>query len=181
MYQIEEKSKNKLLVKGSIIEIVESLADYSASEYKLNYIFKKGTEDVNEFETIPSGTDHLLTISAEDSAQLKTGYNICQIQAISKVDEEEIIPIANLVIEFQPDPRTENDARSFELKIVEKTETAILALADKTMSSISIEGRSYTYNDLDILERRRRYYLDLAGVPSTKQQRKRILVRFTND
>lgn len=181
MYQIEEKSKSKLLIKGTTLEVLESLSDYSALEYKLNYIFKKGTETADEFETIADGSDHLLVISASDSAQLQTGYNICIIQAINLTDPTEIIPVANLVIEFQPDPNTENDARSFELKIIEKTEQAILALSDKTMSSISIEGRSYTYLDLDLLERRRRYYMDLAGLPSTKQQRKRILAQFTNE
>lgn len=181
MFLIEEKSKNKLLVKGTQISITESLADYSAVDYTLQYIFKKGTETADTFDCIPDGTDHLLEITPVQSTLLQTGYNICAMQVVNNSDPTEIIPIASLVIEFQPDPNTDNDARGFYLKVVEKLETAILALADKTMSSISIDGRSYTYKDLAELERSRVYYSEKAGVPSETQGRKRILVQFTNE
>lgn len=181
MFNIELLSKNNQFIKGTQIELTESIADYSASDYTLKYIFKKATEPPNEFDTIPDGTDHLLTITPTESASLATGYNICNIYAINNSDSTEIIPLASLVINVLPDPNTDNDARSFELKVLDKIETAILALADKTMSSISIDGRSYTYKDLAELERNRLHYKSLAGIPGSETQRKRILTQFTNE
>lgn len=183
MFSIEEKSQNKLLIAGTQLEITESLADYSASEYKLNYIFKKSTNPISEFETIADGSDHLLVISAEDSSTEfgAGGYYHCIIQAINLSDATEIIPIASLVVMFVGDASTVNDVRSFELKMVEKLETALLALADKTMSSISIDGRSYTYHDIASLESSRDYYKNKAGIKTETSGRKRILYKFTNE
>lgn len=181
MFKIEEHSRDRKLIKGSVISITETVADYPATTHKLNYIFKKAEESPVNFETTADGSEHLLEISAADSLTISTGYNICNILAVSLTDATEIIPIANLVIEFLPDPNTENDARSFYVKALEKIETAILLLADKTMSSVSIDGRTYTYLDLAQLERMREHYQIKAGVKTETSGRKRILAQFTND
>ena len=181
MFNIEDQSRNKLLLKGALISISESVADYPASTHKLTYTFKKDTNSPASFDTAANGTEHLLELTAVQSLTISTGYNTCSIVAVSLTDATEIIPIANLVVEFLPDLNTENDARSFYVKVLEKLETAILLLADKTMSSISIDGRSYTYNDLGQLERMRDYYSNKAGIKSDQSGRKRILANFTNE
>lgn len=180
MFKIEEHSRDRKLIKGSVISITETIADYPATTHKLKYIFKKSTDAAVEFDTTADGSDHLLEISAANSLTISTGYNICNILAVSLTVATEIIPIANLVVEFQADPNTENDARSFYVKALEKIETAILLLADKTMSSVSIDGRTYTYLDIAQLERMRDYYSIKAGIKTETSGRKRILAQFTN-
>ena len=181
MFEIEDQSRNKLLLKGAEIVIYESASDYPATTHKLTYTLKKATEAAVSFDTVADGTQHLLDLTPVQSLTISTGYNVCSIVAVSLTDATEIIPIANLVVEFLPDPNTENDARSFYVKVLEKLEAAILLLADKTMSSISIDGRSYTYNDLGQLERMRDYYSNKAGIKSEQSGRKRILANFTNE
>lgn len=181
MYDIEDKSRNRLLLKGNIISVTESVPDYPATTHFLKFTFKKGTDAAVDFDTTADGSDHLLEITAVQSLTISTGYNICIIQAISLTEATEIIPVANLVIEFIADPATENDSRSFYLKALEKLETAILLLADKTMSSISIDGRSYSYNQIAELERMRDYYQNKAGIKTETSGRKRILANFTNE
>ena len=181
MFEIEDQSRNRLLLKGTEIVIYQSAEDYPATTHKLTYIFKKATEAAVSFDTTADGSEHLLTLTPVNTLTLSTGYNSCTIVAVSLTDPTEIIPIANLVVEILPDLNTENDGRSFYVKVLEKLETAILLLADKTMSSISIDGRSYTYNDLGQLERMRDYYSNKAGIKSDNSGRKRILAQFTNE
>ena len=181
MFEIEELSRDRKLIKGSLLDIYQAIDDYSPSTYFLRYTFKKATDAAVTFDTTADSGEHLLSLSASETLTISTGYNVCNIQAINTSDATEIIPIANLVIEWLPDPNTENDSRSFYLKVVEELETAILLLADKTMSSISIDGRSYTYNDLSNMERMRDYYQNKAGIKSDNAGRKRILAQFTNE
>lgn len=180
-FQIENKSKAQLLIAGTLWEIEQGAAGFSASTHKLIYTFKKGTAASVEFETEASGTSHLLTIEATDSASFAGGYYNCVIKAASLTDETEVIPLASIIINILPDPATSNDARSFAQKMVDKLETALLALADKTMSSISIEGRSYTYNNIQEMEGMRDYFATKAGIKNELSGRKRILTQFTND
>ena len=183
MFNIEAQSLEKLLIAGTQIEVSETVSDYPATTHKLNYVFKKGTEAYAEFETVADSSDHLLTITPAESAQVfyDGGYYHCIIQAISLTDATEIIPIASVILNWVPDPLTANDSRSFELKIIDKLETAMLALADKTMSSVSIDGRSYSYNQLRELESMRDYYKNKAGIKTETSGRKRILANFTNE
>jgi len=181
LYQIEQDSRDRKIIKGSLIKIYDAVDSFSPSDYSLKYIFKKATTEPVEFDTSAEGGLHLLELSPAESLTVQTGYNVCTILAVSLTDPTEINPIANLVIEFLPDPNTENDARSFALRVVEKLETAILLLADKTMSSISIDGRSYAYKDLAEMERMRDYYSQKAGIKSDTQGRRRILTKFTNE
>lgn len=181
LFNIEAQSLEKLLIAGTLIKVSETVSEYPATTHKLNYIFKKGTSAYLEFDTTADGTDHLLEIEPADSADFESGYYHCIIQAISLTDATEIVPIASLILNFIADPLTANDSRSFELKIIDKLETAMLALADKTMSSVSIDGRSYSYNQLRELESMRDYYKNKAGIKTETSGRKRILANFTNE
>lgn len=181
MFTIEKLSTDGKLIAGTYWEVSQEVAEYPATSYKLQYILRKSTEAAFSAETIPDGELHLLTVDASVTTDLTGGNYHCLIYAISLDNETVIIPVASIVLYIHPDPLTSTDSRSFELKVIDKLETALLALADRTMSSISIDGRSYTYNDMAKMEQMRDYYKQRAGIKTENTGRKRILAKFSNE
>lgn len=171
--EIEKLSKNNQLIAGTRWEITESAVDYSSADYKLTYTFRNSSGVVKSFATTG---DHLLTISAQDTSLLQGGYYTLVVSAVSLTDPTVIYPIKSAVIYVQGDINV-SDSKSFYLKMVEKLETALLALADKTMDSVSIDGYTYNYKDIEKLEKMLDHYRSKAGIQSG---RKRILIQFTN-
>lgn len=176
MFAIEEASIKKQLIAGTRWEITESGVDYSSSEYKLTYTFRNTSGFLKSYSTTG---EHLLSIPAADTSLFAGGYYSVIITAVSLTDSTIIYPVANLVVYIAGDINLK-DSRTFYHQMVEKLETAMLALADKTMDSVSIDGYSYQYRDMARLEQLAEYYRSKAGL-KTAQTSRRILIQFTND
>lgn len=180
MFAIEKASLNKQLIAGTRWEILEPEDVYSASEYKLIYLFRSINDtSPKSFET-SSNNGHLLALTPEQTAQLAGGYYNVNVFAKSLTDNEIIYPYASVVVYVQGDINTSADTRSFYQKMVEKIETVLLSLAEKTMDSVSVEGMTYNYKDIEKLERLADYYRYKAGM-NGNQGGRRILIRFTNE
>lgn len=178
MFEIERLSKNNKLIAGTRWEILEPDGDYPSADYKLQYIFRNSNGVIKEYLSV-SENGHKLVISAEDTALLQGGYYTVLIKAISLTNQNIIHPVYQCIVYVSGDLLTSSDGRSFYLKMVEKLETVLLSLADKTMNSVSIDGVSYNYNDIDKIENLLQYYKYKAGIKDSRLA-KNILITFKN-
>lgn len=169
--------EKQLLVSGADWSWSEGVADYPASLYTLKYILKKSTSNPITLTSAANGELHKFTIDDDDTATYAAGYYSYNAIVVELADTDHIVPIATGVIEIKKDLTTVSDARSFNLQMVDNLRTAILELSTKTMSDVSIEGRNYTYNDIDKLEALLKKYEIRAGL----KKRKRTLLTPTND
>ncbi len=176
MFEIERLSKNNKLIAGTRWEITETDGDYPSAAYKLQYIFKNSSGLIKEYQS-SANNGHKLVISAEDTALLQGGYYTVLIKAISLTDSTLIYPVHQCIVYVNGDLLTSSDGRSFYLKMVEKLETVLLSLADKTMNSVSIDGVNYNYNDIDRIENLLQYYKYKAGIQDGRIA-KNILITF---
>lgn len=169
MLTIEQLSTDKKLLIGSRWEVKQVVADYNPAFYKLQYTFTRKNESKISFYTSASGDAHLLVINSKDTLMFNNGYYSLSIYAVSLVNEDLIYPIAVTAVNVIGD-------QDFCLDMLTKIEKALLQLADKTMGTVSVDGKTYAYKDIGELERLAEYYRDKAGIKSKRA--KRILLRF---
>lgn len=178
MFRIEKLSLDNILLAGTKWEILEPDGDYSSSEYKLLYIFRNSSFIKEYYTTASSG--HLLEIPASETALFPGGYYSVVLKAVSLTDTTIIHPVGQCVVYIRGDILTSSDSRSFYLRMVEKLETALLSLADKTMSSVSIDGVNYNYNDMERIQKLLNYYRYKAGIKEGREARN-ILITFRGE
>ena len=157
----------------------ETLSDYGASEYTLEIILKKADGTPVKITTSADGSDHEVDVAASETALIPAGYYVYSAYVFEIADTANIIQIETGLVEILPDPMQAGDVRTFAIKMVEKLETALYALASNTMASVAIDGRSYTYKDETEMIKRLEYWQSRAGVKGASK-RQRILTQFTN-
>jgi len=169
-----EKQK---LVAGVDWDWEESVADYPASTHSLKYLLKRANEITITLTATADGDAHVFEIDRTLTAAYPKGYYIYQAIVTSLTDAADVHEVGEPgLIQVFPDLTTEPDPRTFPVKMIDAYETALYALAQKTMSSVSIEGHTYTYKDEDKLLERLNYWERKAG----KFKRKRTLIQFQN-
>lgn len=170
----------KSLIAGTKWEWTESITDYGADLYTLLIYLKKTNGTLKTITTTPDGTSHQISEPALTTAAYPFGSYTYHAVVFEIADPGNVISIERGIVEILPDLAIETDPRTFAMKMVDKLQTALLALADKTMSSISIEGRTYTYSNIDQLTNQLTYWESKAGIPGT-EKRQRIKLQFIND
>jgi hypothetical protein len=168
--------EKQILVSGLDWNWSEPVSSYPASTYTLKYILKRTTANPITLTSAADGDNHEFTIDDSDTATYTAGYYSYTAYVVEIADTDHIIPIATGVVEIKKDLSTVSDARTHAMTMVDNLRTTILALSTKTMSDVSIEGRNYTYNDIEKLEKLLTYYERKAGVT----KRKRTLIQFSN-
>lgn len=154
----------------------ESVASYPASTHTLKYVLKKGTDNPIPLTSTADGDAHYFEIDDANTAAYESGYYVFTAYVFEIADTDNLIAIATGVVEIKKDLATVSDARTHALKMVENLRATIISLSTKTMSDVTIEGRSYTYNDIEKLEKLLKYYERQAGL----SKRKRTLIQFSN-
>lgn len=168
--------EKQILVSGLDWNWSESVASYPASTYTLKYLLKNKTANPITLTSAADGDNHEFTIDDGDTATYTAGYYSYTALVMEIADTDHIILIATGVIEIKKDLSTVSDARTHAMTMVDNLRTTILALSTKTMSDVSIEGRNYTYNDIEKLEKLLTYYERKAGVT----KRKRTLIQWSS-
>lgn len=168
-----EKEK---LVSGLDWNWSESVSGYPATTYTLKYVIKKGTNNPIELLSSADGSIHEFIIDDAETAAYAAGYYSYTAYVVEIADTDHIILVGTGVAEILKDLVSVSDARTHDLIMVENLRANILSLSTKTMSDVSIEGRSYTYQDIDKLEALLRRYERRAGL----LKRKRTLIQFQN-
>lgn len=120
----------------------DSLVDYPATLWTLTYYFR-GPTSLAAAVGVASGTDHVLTITAALTADLKPGFYDWQARAalIATPTTIETVDIGRLTVE----PNLANAAiehRSFWRQVLDQLEPVILGRASTDQLSMSIAGRS---------------------------------------
>lgn len=172
--------ENQKLICGVIWTWEETIPDYPASDYELKILLKKPNVNVITLTATASGDTHVFTITASTTSGYSNNSGTYLYQAIAtsrSVATEIYEAAAPGIIEILPDLSTKPDPRSFALKMVDAIQTALYALAQKTMSSVSIEGHTYTYKDEDKLIERLNYWERKSGT----KKRQRVLYQFDNN
>lgn len=154
----------------------ESVSSYPASTHTLKYILKKGTNDPITLTSAADGEAHEFTIDDALTSTYESGYYIYTAYVMEIADNDALTVIGTGVIEIKKDLATVSDARTHALTMVDNLRATIISLSTKTMSDVTIEGRSYTYNDIEKLEKLLKYYERQAGLV----KRKRTLIQFSN-
>lgn len=170
----------KSLIAGTKWNWSESISDYGADLYTLQIFLKKANGTLKTITTTPDGSSHQISASAAVTALYPFGSYTYHAVVYEIATPGNVISIERGIVEILPDLAIETDPRTFAMKMVDKLQTALLALSDKMMSSISIDGRSYTYANIDQLTNQLTYWESKAGIPGT-EKRQRIKFQFIND
>jgi len=156
----------------------ESFYGYDPNDFTLEILLKKA--DGNPIKiTTSNNSGHLVDVSASTTAQILPGYYVYSAYVFEIAEPSSIIQVETGIVEVLPDPMQAGDVRTFAIKMVEKLEAALYALASNTMSTVAIDGRSYTYKDETELTKQLEYWQSRAGIKGASK-RQRILTRFTN-
>lgn len=175
MLEIEKQSIDNKLVAGTRWEIRESSVNYNPDDYKLVYIFTSQGGIKKEYTTVKDNNTHLLLVNPDQTSSFASGYYNVSISAKSLTDENKIYPVANVYVYVLDDG---GGAGKYYIQMVSKLEKTILSLASKTMSSVNLDGVTYTYNDIEKLERMLNYYRDKAGV--NKKNSNKVYISFVS-
>lgn len=154
----------------------EAVSSYPASTHTLKYLLKKGTNNPITLTSAADGDSHEFTIDDDLTAAYESGYYSYTAFVMEIADNDVITVIGTGVVEIKKDLATVSDARTHALTMVENLRTTIEALSTKTMDSVSIEGRNYTYTDIEKLEAMLFRYERRAGI----RKKKRTLIQFSN-
>lgn len=168
--------EKQILVSGLDWNWSESVASYPASTYTLIYVLKNKTANPVTLTSAADGESHEFTIDDAETAAYTAGYYAYTAYVMEIADNDHKIPIATGVVEIKKDLSTVSDARTHAMTMVDNLRTTILALSTKTMSDVSIEGRNYTYNDIEKLEKMLQLYERKSGL----LKKKRHLIQFSN-
>lgn len=168
--------EKQILVSGLDWNWSESVASYPASTYTLIYVLKNKTANPVTLTSAADGESHEFIIDDADTATYTAGYYAYTAYVMEIADNDHKIPIATGVVEIKKDLSTVSDARTHAMTMVDNLRTTIEALSTKTMDSISVEGHSYNYADIEKLEAMLYRYERRAGI----RKRQRTLIQFSN-
>lgn len=161
--------EKQLLIGGLDWSWSEGVPSYPATTHTLKYIIKKGTGTTYTLTSAADGDLHKFTIDDDDTANYPAGWYTYTALVQGIADADVLIAVAKGVVQIHKDLSTVSDARVFALNMVDNLRTAITELSTKTMSDVSIEGHSYTYNDLEKLQKMLSYYERASGVKKKKR------------
>ena len=128
---------------GDLIQWQKSFSDYPASEsYVLKYYLVKTGTNLITIEAAASGDDHLITITAADSANYAAGRYAYQAR-IEKTTEMHTVGtgVIEILANLSADA-TGADYRSHVKQVLDALEATILGKASSDQLSYSIAGRS---------------------------------------
>lgn len=155
----------------------DSLSDHPATLWTLTYYFR-GPSPIEAVAGVASGTDHVLTIAAADTEDLKPGIYDWQARAaliatpttIATAAVGRVTVVANLA-------NAAVDNRSFNVRVTEALQATIEGRATTDQLSMSIAGRSLSRMSWDeLLKAYDRFKLAAAAELGASPDR--VFVRF---
>jgi hypothetical protein len=167
-------------VAGNTVKWRKTLSDYPATVWTLTYSFVQS----GDYQTIVAdadGDDHVITISATDSADFSAG--VYDYQA-TVTDGSETMTVGEGKVSVKPDFASQTDGfdnRSHAKKMIDILEPLLLTIAAKGHATYTIGGRSMTYRTESALRRDLAYWRAIYASEERKAGRKKrstIKVRF---
>lgn len=129
------------LTAGDLWTWDESLSDYPATLWTLTFYFRGPAPF--ESVAVADGSDHVVTIDAEDTAELKPGVYDWQARAHLTATPTTIETVATGRVTVDPNlANSAMDHRSFNVRVAEALKAVIEGRASTDQLSMSIAGRS---------------------------------------
>lgn len=175
------------IVAGDTIKWLKSLSCYPAPTWTLTYAFR-GPANIDVLATA-EGADHLVNIPAATSAVYTAGLYSLSARVTNGTDVYSV-PLGASAILIKANPATitaGTDLRSTAAKSLAAVKDAILKLSSKTAATVTLNGQSYTLQDLEKLMKLQGFLqsqvnaeIDAENIAAGLGSRKNILVRFGN-
>lgn len=154
---------------GDTVKFSIAESDYPAPTWVITYYFNSKKYKKSVIASA-SGSEHLVTLSAAESAKFSPGLYNYQAKAESG-DEKYTVDTGR--IEVWPDESGELlDALTVHENIIEKLDLSILDRVTDDFIEIWTEaGRKFVANDLDKLKGLRNYYINQIAAEKAKRER----------
>lgn len=174
---------------GDTLTWTDSLSEYPATTYTLNYSLRAFGLSVINIAATASGTDHAVAATAATTAGWAAGdYAWTAYVEKGAGASLERYTIATGSVTVKPALHTalsSADNRSMAVKMLAALEAAILRLTSKEVESLTFNGRTVTYKDLGkLMQERSRLRAEVASEKAAEKiaqgldPGRRILVRF---
>lgn len=136
-----------------------------------------------EIATVASGSDHSVTVTAEDTAEYVAGeYRLAAFVTDSTDTERYSLPelARSVTIVADPASATGADQRTAAEKTLANLKTAYDKLASNSVLSTTIDGKTWTMRNLDELQRAISYWTGVvrAEREATAPNSSKIYIRF---
>ena len=142
-------SAPKQITAGATILFSESLFAYPATLYTLVYVLNLNGALVAKLAAAASGNDFLITATAETTANWTPGrYNHSAI--VTCIADETVIPVWNGQVQVLPNMGISTPQTPAQTQLA-SLDASITKLLAGTIKSATINGQSWTKNDLKTL------------------------------
>ena len=142
----------RIIRSGDFLTWRRQLASYPASDgWTLRYVLiSKLESSKQEITATADGDDHLVEVTSAVTAGYRPGeYRLFGF--VEKDGKRHTLLESRTTVEPNPEALEIKDLQSFAEKTLVLVEEALTKLADKGLSSASINGQSYTRQDIDKL------------------------------
>lgn len=173
---------------GDTVQWTRSSSDYPAGSWTLTYVLRG--PQVYTFSAAADGNDFLVTLTATTTAAWVAGWYL--VEAYVTDTESQRFPFLprfaqmNIRANPQVNPQGDPQARGWIYAAFAATEEAILKLTSRQVTTASVNGQSYSIQDVEKLWRmRQKYSEEIRRIEQTERlsaglgANKNILVRFT--
>ena len=136
------------------------LTDYDVDDYALSYalrLFGTGATEI-EIAAVEDGSEYIVEVTAATTAGYTAGWYAWQAYITRSSDGERITIDRGRVEVIANRDASTSDPRNHNRRMLDILETAIEALASKTVVSYSIADRQLAYADLPELREQRDIY-----------------------
>lgn len=137
-------------------EWTESLSDYSAADYTLQFVFKYQTLSplIVNSAVNADGSSFDLAVTAAANSALTPGSHLWQARIISIADPTDITLYETGVINIYPDLATATDGRTYWQTIADEAKAAYKILINQVAESITLSnGKTINYaNRMELLK-----------------------------
>lgn len=173
---------------GDTVQFQRVVSDYPATAFTLSYVLRGPTTIKFNAAQVPGTGDYFVGIAANTTANYKDGLYSVQAYA-SNATSRFSVPTFFPQVTILPDPSRYVDGtfdnRSFAQRTLDACETALLALSARQVTTASVNGQSYSIQNISALQALRmrmkeevRSEQDVINYAAGLGVRKNILVRY---
>lgn len=173
---------------GDYVQWTRSSDDFPAGSWTLNYVLRG--PQVYTFASTAQGSDFLITLAGTVTAAWKPGWYLVEAYVIdTEAQRFPFLPrFAQMNVRANPavNPQGDPNARGWIYTALAATEQAIINLTSRKVTTASVNGQSYSIQDVEKLWRMVRKYQDeIRRIEQTERlsaglgASKNILVRFS--
>lgn len=174
---------------GDSLRFVRTLPAYPAGTYTLTYTLRSSAGASYTFSAVNSGGAHAVNVAASVTAAWTPGSYALSARVSDGAGFVASVPVAAPTLAILPDPANSTPActQSWAELTLASVETAISQLAAKIHQSVTVNGTTYAYTDMEkLLALRQRMKAEINSARDAARlaagdfpNPRQILTRFT--